>query len=507
MSSNKTNSKDTNPKNSKKVVKDSRAKELKLFSVLSVILLVGIVVVINIVFDGILGKKLTFDFSSNQQNSISSITQDYLDNLPDGSHIRIVGLFDRPEVQNYLEYIVPILDDYEAKSHGHISVEYIDPETHPSIISELDPNNLYDLAKDTYAVQYNGRVEVVTFDKCFTLDQEILEYYGQLVPNSVTTEAAFTNAIVRLVNGYSAKACFVTDPNAPSNNPHGHTQFSALLAGLGIESVDLPMSDSFEIPDDCDLLIISGLNVDITENCVAAISDYITYGGKMIVAVNKNETNDTIEYTNLNAVLAMMNLRIDNSIIAESDPSYLYNANSASSYYEFAAAINSNYQMYNAAASALRISYCRPVMTSGNPASYITTSPVISSSSNSYQLTEEGALNDTPMSFNVGMHSSFSDASGQEVYVFGTMNFTSDQYIGAYSTADANIVFIRNIVKDMLNIQDTVLVESKPLADYSLDPQKMNNNTSTLITSVFMVVVPLAMVIAGVVVYNKRKNL
>ena len=40
---------------------DNRADKLKLYSIGSVVILIGIIVLVNILFDGIFGKSLSFD--------------------------------------------------------------------------------------------------------------------------------------------------------------------------------------------------------------------------------------------------------------------------------------------------------------------------------------------------------------------------------------------------------------------------------------------------------------
>ena len=59
----------------------------------------------------------------------------------------------------------------------------------------------------------------------------------------------------------------------------------------------------------------------------------------------------------------------------------------------------------------------------------------------------------------------------------------------------------------MLKADDSVYVEGKALSDYSIDTAKVNSNKVTVLTFILVAVVPLAFVVAGVVIYNKRKNL
>ena len=106
------------------------------------------------------------------------------------------------------------------------------------------------------------------------------------------------------------------------------------------------------------------------------------------------------------------------------------------------------------------------------------------------------------------MYSTFTGTTTPpDVYVFGTLTFTSDEYISTFGYNDANVVFIRNIIRGMLKADDSVFVEGKALSDYSVDTTKVTTNTVTVMTFILVAIIPLAFVVAGVVVYNKRKNL
>ena len=76
---------------------DKRFENLKLLSVGSCLLLIGILLVLNILLDTLFGDKLTYDFSSTSQNSVSKQALSYIDALPEDTQVRIVGLFDRPD--------------------------------------------------------------------------------------------------------------------------------------------------------------------------------------------------------------------------------------------------------------------------------------------------------------------------------------------------------------------------------------------------------------------------
>lgn len=507
VSSNKKNDK----KDQTKVKTDVRAGKLKLFSISSFIILLVIVLAVNIIFglkinNTSIDDYLTFDMTATGQNSVSEVTVNYLNSLPSDSHIRIVGLFDKPTNlrDTPYEYVVPLLDDYVSVSGGRISVEYINPTKYPSIIAELDPNGVYDLANTSgYVVYNNGKLIIIDPVDCFTYEAEYLQY-GYYLPTSNIVEQKFTSAIVNLTQGYAYKAYFVRGLGEGS-----HDQLTNMLASMSIDSEDIYASDSFAVPSDCDLLILSGINTDITESMIESIKDYLSGGGRMIVAVNFYNTNVSESFSKLNTLLSYYNIRIGNSLVVENSPSYQINSDPYNSLVDVA----SNYQDMAGGNASLRNSYARPVTEADTPYGYIQLSPIVSTSSTAsigvYDPSTGNIIQSTMTNkINVGMYATFTGTpTPPEVYVFGTTTFTSDEYISSFGFNDANVVFIRNAIRNMLAADDSVFVEGKPLSDYSIDTTKVTGNTVTVWTFILVAIIPLAFVVAGVVVYNKRKNL
>ena len=494
----------SNKKSANKSSGDNRQKYLKLYSVGTVLILLVIVFASNILFENILGKHLTFDLSLSNQNSLTKESSDFIASLPADANFRIVGLMDKPTSLNNspMRYIVPLLDDYASKSNGRISVEYVNPETYPSILRELDPQNIYDLSSDKFAVCYQGRIITVEPYDCFTYDSSYSQQ-GYMVPTANAVEYTFTNAIANLASGITAKAYFVTGLQTDES-----VQLKHVLSSLGMEAEDLPVSNGFAIPDDCDLLILNNPQTDIPEPVEIALGEYIDNGGDFIVALSFYN-NVTESYSRLNNVLNKMNLNVDSYVLRENDPHYALDTTG------FASLIHSTdgYKEF-ASTDSFRASYARPVRAYDNPFSYITTEPVMTTSSTATAVIvdpDNGISEfENENTYNVVMYSTYTGMTNPpQCFVFGTSDFTSDSYLSSYGYNDANVQFIRNCIKKVtgLNEYNNVFVYTKPLDDYSIDSAKVTSTNVSVMTVVFMVVIPLALVIVAVIIYNKRKNL
>ena len=505
----KARAKISNGENSTVNQSDDRAKKLKMYSIGSVVLLIAIVLLSNILFDAIFGKALTFDFSDSGQNTISQISVDYINSLAPDTHIRIVGLFNRPDNVSGTpyQYIVPLLEDYVKKSDGKITVEYVNMLEQPTIINQLDPTNSYDLTskQDSYVVEYNGKIKIVDPLDCYSYDEEMSAYYGKYVVIGNNTEFTFTNAMFNLTSNYSFKAYVIT-----GLRENGNIYLTKILESMSIEVSELPVSENFTVPADCDLLILNGPNSDISEKLYVALTDYLNNGGKMFVAVDYSLNNVGERYDRLNALLNQMNINIDPVLISENDPGYQLGGYSVDSTVTAA----DKFADY-AGITYLHSTYARAVRHIESANTGIQTYPVLETSDKASLLEVDNQGNiienaaQIESRYNVAMYSVSDAGEPAKLFVFGTMNFSSDEYISSYGLNDTNVEFFRSCIRE-LSSNRTALALSIPVKnvdDFSLDAQKSTTSIATIMLVVFMIIIPLILVSMAIIVYTKRKNL
>lgn len=492
----------------KKQHRNERAHQLKVYAIGSVLILAAIVLLTNILLDKVLGNALTFDFSVQHSNVISDTSVQFLNSLPQDTKIRIVGLFERPAsfYETTYQYIVPVLDDYVKKSGGRVSVEYVDMQKNPGIIQQLDPTGSYKLStlSGWYVVSYNGKIDVIDPISCYTIDSDYLNETGKTVATGINTEYTFTNSMMSLVKGYTNKAYFVT--GLKENNS---TQLKKMLNGLGIEAADLDVTSSFKVPSDCNLLILNGPNTDITETMFVEIKAYVENGGKVIAAVDYSEDNVSEAYPNLNRLLNEMNINVEHCMVSENDPAYQLNslindsqADVAERFTEFASE------------KKMHITLARPLTLTAAQNSNYTTEAVLLTSKSATKSVADGnnkakQVSTEPGIINVAMHSAYNIDNPGEIYVFGTVNFTSDVYFEQFTVNDRNADFIKSCVRNMLptSAKYNIDIPVKKLDGNRLNDNKATTTVSTTIMIVFMIVLPVILSSMAVIVYNRRKNL
>lgn len=492
----------------KKPHRNERAHQLKIYAIGSVLILLAIVLLANVLLDKVLGNALTFDFSVSRGNVISDTSVQFLDSLPQDTKIRIVGLFERPQsfYESKYQYIIPVLDDYVKKSNGKVSVEYIDMQKNPGIIQTLDPNGVYDLTKFSgyYVVSYNGKIDLIDPVSCYTIDTALLEETDRFYATGINTEYTFTNSMMSLVKGYTNKAYFVT-----GLKENGSAQLKKMMNSMGIETADLDATAAFKVPADCNLLILNGPNADITDMMYVEIKSYVENGGKVIAAVDYSLDNVNEPYTNLNRLLNEMNINVEHCMVSENDPSYQLNTMINDSQADIA----ERYKDFTSE-KKVHITLARPVTDSATQnKNYSTYNVLMTSAKATKSVADENnqakQIDSAQGVINVAMHSSFNIDNAGEIYVFGTVNFTSDVYFEQFTLSDRNADFIRSTIRSMLptSAQYNIDIPVKQLAGNRLNQNKATVSVSTAVMIVFMIVLPLILSSMAVIVYNKRKNL
>lgn len=484
-------------KEKKKKNVDKRAKSLRFFSIGSVIIIIAILLVVNLLFDSIFSGKLSWDLSSMQVNSISDVSKGIVSKM--NKDVEIVGLFEltKDAEKNYADF-VPVLNDYAAKSNGHITVRYVDPVKYPSIITELDPNNTISPTAGSFVVKCGDKIKLINPSDCFTYDEQTYYQTGSYVATSNNVEYNFTGAISSVTSDVVTKAYFTTNHKEST-----HVQLNTLLSNNGMEVADVSTVEITAIPDDCSLLIIDDPLEDISTPDISLLTDYLGNGGKLIVISGYESANLT--FPNLNEVLHIMNLHISNSRISENDMTYRIQATSG---YMGYADVPAGTFAPAAYSKALLLADMRAVSVFDNPKSYIATEPVITSSASAIleangDSTQAGAAGVQ----NIAMYSANSGGKAKsEAVVIGTTYLTSDEYISQYSLNDQNVAFFSSIALKLTGTANTVQVEVKQVPNYTFTSAP-TANTQGIWSIALIVILPITFIVIGVVIYKKRKNM
>lgn len=263
-------------------------------SVLVSAIFVGILVMANV-----LAARSTqaYDLTRGQLYTLSPKSVAVLRQLD--SDVTITGFF-RPGTETAdLSSATALLDQYRRAS-SHIKVSIVNPDTHAEQASRLGVT-----INGSFAVQYKDRPATV------------------LLLGS-HSESDFTSAILKLEANRSPQVCWAAgegERDLSQTGDYGYSQFKTQLGSDNFKVREVILSQTAQVPSDCDVLAIVGIQRAIPSPVVAAIQHYVAGGGSLLLAVDP--WLDGPVAASANSVLAPYGASFSNGAVLENDPAHL----------------------------------------------------------------------------------------------------------------------------------------------------------------------------------------
>ena len=271
------------------------------------LILVAIVIAgyigINLVTEQI--KLEDLDFTTTNLYSLSEETKNRLENLEDEITIQLINMGD-------YSYVIEYADKYQ-KASDKVTVEQIDDLT-----SRVDLQTKYniDSTGNLIVVKNGDKEKTITTSDLTTYDYSTYETID-------TTEEAITNAIMEVTIDEKPHIYVLSGKtyNQPENSL-GIIANELIDEANEVDLLDILTEGS--VPDDCDCLIITTLEQDLTDLERDEILEYIDRGGRILVLTSQGILD--VDTPNFDQILAYYGITLDYGVILEQDTSkMLYN--------------------------------------------------------------------------------------------------------------------------------------------------------------------------------------
>ncbi len=272
-------------------------KKKWLRSIALTILLFAIIVAAYLVINFVVKQAnfTDFDFTKEKIYSISQATEDKLQNLDKDVTISVYNMY---------QYVEDFAYKY-ANLNDHIKVEKLE-----NLNAKTDWKTNYGVTDTSsfLVIQTEDREKILFSSDFYTYDYTTYEEID-------TTEEAITNAILDVTIEEKPKIYFLTGHNLYSEDYFQYLQMSLEDEANEVESIDLLTTGS--VPEDCQVLVITALQEDITEKERDAILDYIEQGGEILLLMDPNLNK--IEMPNFQDVLDEYGVSVSDGYLLEGD--------------------------------------------------------------------------------------------------------------------------------------------------------------------------------------------
>nr|WP_302119363.1 GldG family protein [Ruminococcus bromii] len=486
----------------KKFMKSRKARHGTIAMAITALVIV-IVIVLNIIIGLLVDRfpDLELDLTSNSSFALQDDTIDYVSHLD--SDVTVYILMEKDTFESQGTYFVQaqkMLNKMVSKSNGKMKVKYVDLTSNPSFTSDY-PNVDWQSssANNIVLVESGKQYKVLTLADCFEYDEQTYNYNGSYSFTGTKIEQAVITAILNVTTDDKVVVDMIK-----GNNEQDYSSLKSLLENNAYQVNEVSLATG-DFDKDAKVAIMYAPSVDLDEKIVEKLSTWLSNDGKYGRSLIYVPTADMGEMPNLDDFLKEWGMSIDRGYVFETDESTLV---SASSPYAFTVSYG-DYYKDNLKNSKI------PVVVSESHAVNITDEntahallkttdkagvlPIDADKSWDYKdaITGNGE--------NVAAEGVMTneDKKSSRVVVFGSYIMFSDT-IMKYNSFN-NSAYFMNVINTIADKEDVgITIESKSIDNTELGITDVATQNTMLV--VFVIVIPIAILVAGFVFWLRRRN-
>ncbi|MDR1791588.1 MAG: Gldg family protein [Propionibacteriaceae bacterium] len=467
------------------------------FSIGGIIIAIALAVFVNLAAGELPSTISQIDVTASGLYSMTDTTKDFLSKLDKDVTIYVIGTEDNVDTT-----VKQTLSKYQDSS-SHIKVEYIDPYVNPTFFQQYTSDNI---SMGSLIVVCGDVSKVIDYSLMFTSEFDQTTY--QSTVTGYDGEGQLTSAIQ-----------FVTSDSLPviyELTGHNETalagEFLSVVQKANATLGSLELLTSEAVPDDAGLVIINGPQSDLSEDDAQKLIDYIATGGDLLVTLNYEAPSSL---PNLEKVLAEYEVSMVPGLVFENDANMYYQSPLFMIPYVEATTYTSTsgssrvFDPYSKAVSypeaASGVAFTPLLMSS---ASAVAKADLTNVTSAEY---EEGDVQG-PLTLGLEATKTVTAADSteggtesagvnSELIIFGSdLMFTdeADQMVPG-----ANTTLFTDAVNSLSSATDTVVIPAKA---YDVSQVTITQATALIWGILFMAVIPLLCLGAGVFIWYRRRK-
>ncbi|MBE0618175.1 MAG: GldG family protein [Proteobacteria bacterium] len=426
----------------------------------------GILVILNVLA---LRHNAKWDLTPDKRFTLAEQTVKVLKGLP--REVRVTAFFS--EASEDKARMKQVLDDF-ADETTKLAVSFVDPDKDPAAAQRL-------------GIREYGTTVFESGDQSFRITE--------------TTEEAATNALVRVSREGKKTVYFLAghgEHGIQDTQRSGYSAAKKALEDQGFAVKELLLLREAEVPTDCDVLVVAGPTKPLLEQERKAVETYLDRGGRAVLLL------DPQTETGLEPLLAAWGVTLRNDVIVDT-MSRLFGGS-------YTTPIVTEYPPHDITKGfqlATFLPFARS-LEEGKLPEGVTFSPLARTTPQSWGETD---LSNDKASFDptqdhkgpltvaaVVEKAGTEEKPGAQLVVVGDSDFPDNTYFGSSGNAD----LFQNMVSYLAKEQDLISIRPK---DAKPSPLMLTRAQGGTLFYGSVVVAPLALVLAGLGIWWRRRNL
>jgi hypothetical protein len=441
-----------------------------------------------------------FDMTREHLFDISEDTKEVIDDL--SRDVTITVLADETVFRDSTELfsnIYEILQRYEALGGGKIRVRYVNPNMNPKIFEQY--NELGDLGNNFLIIESDLRMKSLSPNSLYNIrvdDNDISYFVG------LRAEQTITSALLFVTQDSVNTACWLRG----HGEDYSKIQMDTILKKMNYDSQVIILAQD-EIPEECTLLLISSPQTDYSPDEIEKLDAFLKRGGDAIVALSP-ETS--VALTNLTNFFEEWGVHYRSEFILDN-----YQSISNMPFYVVPniSNITNVTDRLNTKNYYALVPGCMPIDLTGTETGSHNLAILMTSSRRSYtkdlnEITmgyDYDEANDPTGPFNMCVLSEYLATDKNMNYTRGDILFCSAGMISDSVLEASNFLngqFLEHVLDYISEYSDGVVIPDKTFESKMLNILSWQ---SRLVLYVVVIAMPLLILLAGILIWSKRRHL
>jgi gliding motility-associatede transport system auxiliary component len=473
----------------KNLLKNPKLRHGGYASVITFVVVVAVVIV-NLL---IAQLDLQLDMTENDVYTLSEQTKGVLADLDEDVTIYMLSRRNEEPAQ-----IMEALGRYEQAS-SWVRIETIDADANPGFVAQYDPEG-EGLGNGSIIIATEKNFRLINIYDLYSIDDRNPQAPSIL---GLNVERRVTNALIYVATGNTPIIYQTTGRGEAPLEQVG--DIAANLASENYELRTINLIQSPQVPEDGALLVMFGIRSDLSEGESQKVRDFLEGGGRAVFMVDVLLT----ELPVLNELLSVYGLRLSDGVVIEGNQNY-HTGNQFQLVPDLTPHAITNSLIE--ARSPIMMPYGRSVEVLSQKPRGVTVEPLAQTSTDSYLRTdlENGdparAVGDPLGPFYTAVGAIDTEFSSSEeisrIVVIGNAGFLGPIY--PYGYIPGNLDFVMNAIGWVQNQQETLSIRAKFTMQF---PMQLTGVQVLIFAGLFVLIIPLGILIAGLVVWLRRRHL
>lgn len=513
---------DKKPAKEKRKRTDSRKLRYGTTATALTVVVIAVVVLINVVA-GIfntryplkldLTKDKLFTLSDDSKKIAQSITQNVTITIFTNEEGFTNPNYGTDEVNTCIRQFTDGVKQYDTLSGGKVTATYVDLDANPT---EATKYSAYNVSAYDILFSCGSRSQKISANDLFSYSQD--SYTGQASNFESKVEQQLASKITMVTSDSTPEVEFLTGHDEDSTTK---TSLTDIFGSNNYSTKDLDITSSAAFDDNCVLAVIPAPTTDYSQDEITKLRTWLNNGGNLdrhliVIANYKGSCTNLYQFLNVE-----YGIEVTNQMISETDSSREYN--SMGPYYPYGDIASTDYTselsskkdlmpiclellLHKSGSSSDTPTTNTAVVTFPKTAKLTPMADALSQTANSSSKITQNAAESYPITglayATTTSYDSSSKAHTTNVMVSGSQFMLDSNVLALTSVANEKTIVV--LSNGFTGNQNTLSIPSKSLAKTSME---FSTAQANVFWFVFVLIIPVGLLIAGIVVFRRRRRL